>query len=300
MKRLRFGFVWTVGLLALLGCSVPLQQTSSASVLPQPGEESGAPRSPASKTVAGQTPQVIQGPEVENFLLQAKIVGMKDIGKGVTLPRKATLELDGVTNFAVFKTIDEKPEHPVSPGGDLEPAFQDSWRTEVAAYELDKLVGFGLVPATVKRAYENQTGSLQLWVVSKMDEETRVKQKIQPPDRVAWENQVATLHLWDALIYNTDRQAGNLLITEDWKLRAIDHSRTFRPFAQLKDEKSLTRFSKSILEKLTTLTEPQLKSKLDPYLDPFQISAILKRRDAIEKLAKKLVAQKGEAAVLFE
>lgn len=272
MKRLRFGIVSTIGVLVL-----------------------------ATGSVMGQaTPQVIQGPDAENFLLHAKIVGMKDIGKGVTLPRKATLELDGVTGAGVFKTIDEKPEHPVSPGGDLEPAFQDSWRTEVAAYELDKLIGLGIVPATVKRTYENTAGSLQLWVVSKMDEETRVKQKIQPPDPAAWTNQVANLHLWDALIYNTDRQAGNLLITEDWKLRAIDHSRSFRPFKELRDAKSLTRFSKSLLARLNTLTEPMLKKSLDPYLDPFQIGAILKRRDAIEALAKKLVAQKGEAAVLFE
>jgi hypothetical protein len=292
--------VWTVGVLALLGCSVPLQQTSNASVLRQRSEDAGASRSPAPTAVTGQTPQVIQGPEVENYLLQAKIVGMVDIGKGVTLPRKATLELNGVTGYGVFKTIDEKPQHQVSPGGDPDPDFQDSWRTEVAAYELDKLIGLGRVPATIKRSYQNETGSLQFWATSKMDEKTRAEKKIQPPDVAAWENEVATLHLWDALIYNVDRQASNLLITEQWKLIAIDHSRTFRPRAQLRDPKSLTRFSKSLLARLTTLTEPALKSKLSPYLDQYQISAILKRRDAIEALAKKLVAQKGEAAVLFE
>ena len=127
--------------------------------------------------VAGRAPQqVIQGPQVEDFLRQAKIVGMKDIGKGVTIPRKATLDLNGTTGYAVFKTIDEKPEHPVNPGGDLEPEFQDSWRTEVAAYEMDKLIGLGMVPATVERTYENTPGSLQFWIDSKMDEATRVKQ----------------------------------------------------------------------------------------------------------------------------
>ncbi len=250
--------------------------------------------------LAGQAaPQVIQGPEVERFLKDAKIVGMKDIGKGVTLPRKATLELDGVSGFAVYKTIDEKPDRPVSPGGDLEPEFQDSWRTEVAAYELDKMVGFGIVPATVERAYGNDHGSLQLWVTSKMDEATRAKDKIRPPDQQAWDNQVSNLHIWDALIYNTDRNAGNVLITEDWKLRAIDHSRTFRPFSQLKDAKSLTRFSRALLAKMATLNEPDLKAHLDKYLTQYQIRGLLKRRDAITALAKKLVAQKGEAAVLY-
>ena len=250
--------------------------------------------------MASQAPrQVIQGPEVETFLKEGKILGMKDLPTGVTRPKKATLELNGVQGFAVFKTIDEKPEHPVSPGGDLEPEFQDSWRTEVAAYELDKLAGFGIVPATVERVYNGTTGSLQLWVVYKMDEEARAKQNIIPPDRQAWEDQISTLHLWDAFIYNTDRNAGNVLITEDWQLRAIDHSRTFRPFAQIRDPKSLTRFSRKLLANMATLTHPQLKEHLSAYLTPFQISGLLKRRDAIAALAKKLVAQKGEAAVLY-
>ena len=49
-----------------------------------------------------------QGAVVENFLLTAKITGMKSINVGVTLPRKATMELEGATHFAVFKVIDDK------------------------------------------------------------------------------------------------------------------------------------------------------------------------------------------------
>ena len=46
--------------------------------------------------------------------------------------------------------------------------------------------------------------------------------------------------LRDDFIYNTDRHLDNLLITEDWKIRLIDHSRTFRPFNELKNPKTLT------------------------------------------------------------
>ena len=38
----------------------------------------------------------------------------------------------------------------------LELEFQDSWKTEIAAYELDKLLGLGMVPATVERSYARQ------------------------------------------------------------------------------------------------------------------------------------------------
>ena len=56
---------------------------------------------------SAQTVQVFQGPEVEDFLKRAKFTGMKDIPEGVTLPKKATLELDGVKRYGVWKTIDE-------------------------------------------------------------------------------------------------------------------------------------------------------------------------------------------------
>src|SRR5436309_8744669 len=182
-----------------------------------------------------------QGAVVENFLLTAKITGMKSINVGVTLPRKATMELEGATHFAVFKVIDDKKSGATQLDRGIELEFQDSWRTEVAAYELDKLMGLGMVPATVERTYDGKKGSLQFWVDSKMSEAERVKKKLQPPRTFEWEEQVARLRLFDNLIYNTDRHLNNLLITEDWKIRLIDHSRTFRPFEQLKDQKQLTR-----------------------------------------------------------
>lgn len=250
--------------------------------------------------VKAQSKQIIQGSDVEQFLTRAKITKTKDLPEGVTLPKKATMELNGTTHFGVFKSIDEGPVSRKELENGVELQFQDSWRTEVAAYELDKLIGLGMVPATVERSFDGKKGSMQYWVDSAMTEQTRLEKKLTPPNRTEWENQVAKIRLFDNLIYNTDRHLDNLLITDDWTIRLIDHSRTFRPFEQLKSPEKLTTFSRSLLASLAKLDEPTLKQHLGKYLSSYQIQGLLKRRDAILALSRKLVAEKGEGAVLYQ
>jgi hypothetical protein len=250
--------------------------------------------------ISAQSPQLFQGPELEQFLTQAKITGMKDIPEGVTLPKKASLELNGTKHFAIFKTIDEGPVASKVLDRGVELQFQDSWRTEVAAYEIDKLIGLGMVPTTVERTYDSKHGSLQFWIDSAMTEADRIKKKLNPPNRVDWENQVSKIRLFDNLIYNVDRHLDNLLVTDNWKIRLIDHSRTFRPFDELKDPKMLNTFSRALLAKLEMLDEPMLKEHVGKYLSPYQIQGLLKRRDAILALSRKLVAEKGAGAVLYQ
>lgn len=244
--------------------------------------------------------QIFQGDSVEELLKGAKVVSMKGLPEGVTLPQKATLEFNGGKQFGVWKIIDEGPIPAKQLDNGVELQFQDSWRTEIAAYELDKLIGLGMVPATVQRTVDGKQGSLQFFVDSVMDEQQRLKKNIRPPNPILWNQQVQKIKLWDNLIYNTDRNIGNLLITSDWRIRLIDHSRTFRPFEQLKDPKAMTIFSRTLLDKISQLNEPMLKEHLGKYLTPAQITGILKRRDAILALSKKMVDEKGAGAVLYQ
>jgi len=246
---------------------------------------------------AGQT---YQGTAIEEMLLKGKVSGMKELPEGVTLPKKATLEYNGEKHYGVWKTIDEGPVPSKELDRGVEVQFQDSWRTEIAAYELDKLLDFGMVPATVERVIDGKHGSMQFFVDSVMTEGDRVKKKVNPPNPVYWNQQVARIRLWDNLIYNTDRNLGNLLVTSDWKIRVIDHSRTFRPFEQLQDPKQLTIFSRTMLAKIEALNEPTLKEHLGKYLTPTQIEGLMKRRAAILALSKKLIEEKGAGAVLFQ
>lgn len=252
-----------------------------------------------SALAAQGTAEVFQGEAVEQFLLKAKMTALRGTPQGVTAPRRATLELDGVTHFALFKTIDEAKTGytQLDRGGEIN--FQDSWRTEIPAYEVDKIIGLGMVPATVERNLNGQQGSLQFWVESMMAEAERIKKKITAPDSEAWNRSMFKARLFDNLIYNTDRHLNNLLITKDWEIRLIDHSRSFRPFDTLRAPKDLTRFSKSLLEGIQKLEEKDLNARVGKHLTAFQIRGLLKRRDAILALAKTMVQQKGEAAVLY-
>lgn len=254
----------------------------------------------AAGVAAQETAEVFQGEAAEQFLAKARLARMQGIAQGVTAPRRATLALDGVTRSAVFKTVDiERPGYVQLNNGQVEVNFVDTWRTEVAAYVLDRMIGLGLVPATIERSFQGTPGSLQWWVESEMAEAQRLKDKIQPPDAAAWNRQQMNMALFDNLIYNTDRHLNNVLVTKNFEIRLIDHSRSFRSMPNLMPNHVMTRFSRSLLASLGKLEKQELNKRVGKYVSGLQIDSLLKRRDAILELAKKLVVEKGEEAVLF-
>ena len=110
-------------------------------------------------------------------------IAKEPLGVGVTASLKVSLQQGEQKQSPVLKIVDQmRPGLVKNAAGEMELDFQDSWRTEIAAYELDKLIGLGMVPATVERTIEGKHGSLQFWVTSKMNEEERLKKKISPAD----------------------------------------------------------------------------------------------------------------------
>ena len=248
---------------------------------------------------ATTVPQVFQGTELEQFLTRARLGRIRELGTGVTAPQKVTLERDGVTRDAVFKTIDVFRPGLSQVGQIAEVDFQDSWQTEIPAYVLDRMLGLGMVPATVERTINGRAGSLQLWVESMVSEDGRRKQALRPPDQEAFDRLWLKMQLFDQLICNVDRHLNNVLVTKDFELRLIDHSRAFRPTITLRDPALLTRFSRSMLDAIGKLELKDMQKRLRPYLVDRQIQALMKRRDAILALAKERVAASGEGAVIY-
>lgn len=251
---------------------------------------------------AQETAAVYQGPAAEELLLKGKIVSSKPLGEGVTRPYKVELEYNGVKRSAIFKSIDVRKDGViVLADGTSDIGFQDSWMTEIAAYTIDKIIGLGLVPATVeRRAVEGKVGSLQFFVESMSTEADRLANKQNPTDMDDWNEQIMTTRLFDQLIANVDRHLKNILVTKEFKLRLIDHSRAFRSNKNLTKPELLTRFSRSLLEGIKKLEKKDLQKQVGKYLSSGQIERLLNRRDAILALAAKHVKEKGEDAVLYK
>ena len=122
-----------------------------------------------------------------------------------------------------------------------------------------KMLGLDdIVPVYVERKWKGDTGSLSWWLPIKMDEKERVAQHIVVPDPDAWNNQMYKVRVLDQLVYDSDPNLTNVLITDDWKIWRIDFTRAFRLHKELQGVSDLARFDRQLFEKLKALNQDEL------------------------------------------
>ena len=256
-------------------------------------------------TLALSAPVLAQAPSAsgeltreqkEEFLRTARIVKSERLSVGITDSRRATLTDGSVTHDAHIQTVEVfKLRHLAEVG------FTDSYRYNIAAYRLDKILGLGIVPVSVERKFRGKKASLTWWIDEAwMTEKERISRGARAPDVGLWNKQMYRTRVLDQLIYNIDRNLGNLVITKDWKIWAIDHTRAFRNHRVLKSTKDLVQCDRKLLAALRGLTDKTLTGELRPYVSKAQIKALLARRDLIVKYFDNAVAEKGEQAVLYD
>jgi len=105
--------------------------------------------------------------------------------------------------------------------------------------------------------------------------------------------------VFDELIQNRDRNAGNLLWTKDWTMWMIDHTRAFRTDAELRSPQLLERCERSLFAGLRALTREAIAGAIGDNLLPPEVDAVLARRDRIVKLFENKIEKSGEASVLY-
>jgi hypothetical protein len=300
-------FFLPVVVLAIHACA----QTQTAQPKPQTPQDltlktGSAPPVRDSNSPADPNPPAIKpepklsDTEMELFLRGAQIVSQKKLDSGTTASIRVTLSDGKLTHDAQFQPIDIYK--PVFRGaeGTVEKNFRDSYKFNIAAFRLGRMVGINNIPMSVERMLDGKVGSMTWWLDNIwMTEAERRDRGIKPPASQFWVDELNIVRVFDQLIYNTDRNQGNLLITPEWKVWMIDHTRAFRTTVGLQKKNALPgRVDHKVLRALRQLNTLQLKKELGAYLRPEEISAVLGRRDLIVAHFDHEISTKGEDLVL--
>ena len=229
--------------------------------------------------------------DLEKVLRAGKIGKIeKGILGGRTGPWLITLDKGPVRQRAVFRHVDRPRPHPTP----------DSYKYDIAAYELTKLLGLELVPPVVEREVEGRPGSLQVYVENCIREKDRKRKKQEPPDPLAFSNAVAEVNVFENLTYDECQDADDLYIhTENWRVCRVDFSEAFAPFNEFLPGCEITVCSRKLYDGLVKLDEQTVRPALSRFLSDEEIGALLARKDLIVAKIKALIAEKGEQAVLF-
>jgi len=238
--------------------------------------------------------------QIKQFLRTAKVVDSKQSQKGITHPWRLTLSDGTLTHDASFQPVDEHKSMVTMASGKTEMNFVDSYKYNIAAYAVAELVGLeDMLPVYVERSWHGMSGSLSWWLPVKMDEEDRVKQKIQPPNADAWANQMYKIRVFDQLVYDEDPNLTNVLIGADWTIWRVDFSRAFKLKKDLRNPGDLVRCDRQLFDKLKALDGNELAEKTKHYLTKDEVKAVMARRDKIVAQFQKLSSEKGEKEVFY-
>ncbi len=255
---------------------------------------------PVPRARAQSAAPLLSDAEQEEFLKVGKITRTKQASKGVTGTTRVTMTDGKVTHDAHVQCIDEaKSTFTTDRGTELN--FKDTYKFNIAAYRLSRMLGIQNLPVTIERKVSGKTCAVDWWVDDvMMDEATRKSKKMESPNVEAWNQQMYVVRVFDQLIYNVDRNLTNLLILKNWDIVMIDHSRSFRLATTLENSKNLAKCDRTLLANLRALDRNQVAKRLIPYCTKSEVDGLMARRDLIVKFFADEIQTKGESAVLYD
>ncbi len=239
----------------------------------------------------------------EDFLRTAELVSSRQLGgsEAVTRPWVLTLKKGEFTHQGLWKNAQGRM------GG-----YWEGWNYEIAAYLLDKHIGLGMVPPTVERRFHGERGSCQYWIDNAMSLRDRNEKRIKMPlaKNFSWNRATFLQRLFDNLIANEDRHMNQILITKDWRMILIDHSRSFRTSNRFtksliysakspEGPKLMSELPRALVDRIKAIDFAGIKAVVGEYLSDEEIQAVLVRRDLILREIERLIEVNGEAKVLY-
>jgi hypothetical protein len=233
---------------------------------------------------AATKPWIAERARIEAALKSAAIVRLEDVGTGVTRPRRAYLEPGGIVESFTWKRLP-----PGRRGG-----YWESYKSEIAAYELDKRLALNMVPPAVEREVDGERGAAVMWIEGTISVKQMGGQL--PAGRVPGSD-VRKMQLFDNFIGNADRNAGNILVDGANTIILIDHSRAFVDQADLPTR--FERVDEDLWTAIQAVTSGDLRALLGPLVGDAAVGAMIERRTRMKKAIDALVAKKGRSAVII-
>lgn len=162
----------------------------------------------------------------------------------------------------------------------------------LAAFALDKLLGFGLIAPVLRVEQNGRSGVAEILPASTLSETTRATGNVYRPNycmsAVAGADATASdfdlLLALDALMGQEKRDGGNLAYDRvTWLIYLTEQHKTFSRQVRLPRymARQTITLPALVVEKLEGLNEAMLSAALGEFLDSRQISAILGRRDLL-------------------
>ena len=197
----------------------------------------------------------------EYFLMTAKIVHSEPV-PGVEGATRVTLSNGPITGQALVRTIDAYQYRWAT--------IRDSYRYNVAAYRLGKMLGLAAVPVTVQREVDGRMASVTMW-----------------PDKSSALDENADLVAFRQLVYAPINDRSNLPAT----LSSADYTQAFALCDELPDPRDLSPLSPDFRYRLQELDRHELSNQLGALLSKKEIEFLWERRHELLEHSGNVVAR---------
>jgi len=143
---------------------------------------------------------------------------------------------------------------------------------------------------------KNDLGAAVMWATPTRSFKELGGPPTAPPAHFeSWNRQIIRAKMFDNLIYNKDPNLGNWLVDPAWNLILIDHTRALTSGRDIVHK--MTRIDADLWERMKGLTEENLTAAIGKWIGRGEIRSILQRRDRMQEIIDKMVAEMGATTV---